>query len=358
MVEQPQQICPECHQPAQTREVGLNRRGFIRVLGGTAASLLAGGAAAPQLASAAPAAAPTPPLIPSTGPKPAEELVRELYNSLTQQQRSNVVYTWNHGQSGNQLPTRLRFFNQAFGPQVSSYTAAQRDLLQRIFRGVVSQEDGFDRFSNVLRSDNWNNSGFNGAGAAIFGNPNQGQFAWLFTAHHITLRCDGNSKPDAAFGGPMYYGHSVDGYSVRNAWNFQTKSVQTVYEGLSDAQRRRALITNGTPGENYDSVRFRAASATRPGLPITELSRTQRMQVYGVMRDLLKPFRKEESDEAMELLNRSGGLDRVSLAFYRDRGTTDNSRWHFWRLEGPGFVWNYRILPHVHCYVNVGVPRA
>ena len=30
-----------------------------------------------------------------------------------------------------------------------------------------------------------------------------------------------------------------------------------------------------------------------------------------------------------------------------------NERWHFWRLEGPGFVWNYRVLPHVHCYVNI-----
>ena len=28
-------------------------------------------------------------------------------------------------------------------------------------------------------------------------------------------------------------------------------------------------------------------------------------------------------------------------------------RWHFWRLEGPGFVWNYRVLPHVHTFVNI-----
>jgi hypothetical protein len=322
-------------------------------LGGTAASFLAGGTVEPQLANAA--AAPEPQVIPRTGPKPAEEMVRELYTSLTAQQRAQVVYPWNHGQSGSQLPTRLRFFNQAFGPTITSaLTPAQRDLSQQILRAVVSQEDGYERVNTVLRTDNWNNSGFGGAGTAIFGNPLQGQFAWLFTAHHLTLRCDGNSKPNAAFGGPMYYGHSVDGYSVRNAWNFQTKSVQTVYDALSDTQRRRAVIANGTPGENYESVRFRAANAARPGLPITELSRTQRMQVYGVMRDLLKPFRKEEGDEAMDLLARSGGLDRVSLAFYLDRGTTDNSRWHFWRLEGPGFVWNYRILPHVHCYVNIG----
>ena len=51
---------------------------------------------------------------------------------------------------------------------------------------------------------------------------------------------------------------------------------------------------------------------------------------------------------------RNGGLERIHLAFYRDNGATDNN-WHFWRLEGPGFVWNYRVLPHVHTYVNVAV---
>ena len=48
----------------------------------------------------------------------------------------------------------------------------------------------------------------------------------------------------------------------------------------------------------------------------------------------------------------------MSLAFYRDPGENDPRRWHFWRLEGPGFVWNYRVLPHVHTYVNIALrPR-
>jgi hypothetical protein len=70
------------------------------------------------------------------------------------------------------------------------------------------------------------------------------------------------------------------------------------------------------------------------------------------MRDVLSPFRREDADEVMDILRRNGGLDRIHLAFYRDRGTT-GTNWHFWRLEGPGFVWNYRVLEHVHCYVNI-----
>jgi hypothetical protein len=31
----------------------------------------------------------------------------------------------------------------------------------------------------------------------------------------------------------------------------------------------------------------------------------------------------------------------------------DGERWHFWRLEAPGFVWNFRVLPHVHTFVYI-----
>ena len=71
------------------------------------------------------------------------------------------------------------------------------------------------------------------------------------------------------------------------------------------------------------------------------------------MRTLLDPFRKEDADEVMQLVKANGGMDHVNIAFYKDDGTSDKVRWHFWRLEGPGFVWNFRPLPHVHCFVNV-----
>jgi hypothetical protein len=73
------------------------------------------------------------------------------------------------------------------------------------------------------------------------------------------------------------------------------------------------------------------------------------------MREVLSPYRREDADEAMEIVGRNGGLDRLHLAFYREANANNNERWHFWRLEGPGFVWNYRVLPHVHTYVNIGV---
>jgi hypothetical protein len=76
------------------------------------------------------------------------------------------------------------------------------------------------------------------------------------------------------------------------------------------------------------------------------------------MRGLLAPFRHEDADEAMRILGHTGGLDHLRLAFYKDHRQKDDHEWAFWRIEGPGFVWNYRILPHVHCYVNIGVNHS
>ena len=103
------------------------------------------------------------------------------------------------------------------------------------------------------------------------------------------------------------------------------------------------------------SIRFRPAGQAHPGISFGELNRGQRQLVTQVMRDVLSPFRREDTDEVMQIVRRNGGLERIHLAFYRDRGATDANRWHFWRLEGPGFVWNYRVLPHVHTYVNIAV---
>jgi hypothetical protein len=100
-------------------------------------------------------------------------------------------------------------------------------------------------------------------------------------------------------------------------------------------------------------VKFRKADEAKPGISAKELSDDQRKLIEQVMRNLLAPYRKEDADEVMDILKKNGGLEKLHLAFYRDKDAAENERWHFWRLEGPGFVWNYRVLPHVHCYVNI-----
>ena len=340
--------CPECDELVE-QDQAIDRRNFIRVLGGSAASLLAVGgvaAAAPAVLADQPAARPQ---AAANTNRPAEAMIRELYNSLTAEQRTQVVRPWNHGaENGRGIPTRLRMVNSAIGRRIGqAYTPAQRELNQRILRAIASDENGYRQLTRGGTFDG--SRSFEACGADIFGDPTNGQFAWVFTGHHITVRCDGNSEPGAAFGGPMYYGHSPDGWSRNNIFYYQTQAVMSVFEALTEAQRRVAVVT-GNPGEHEASVRFRQQ---HPGLSAGELNRSQKQLVEQVMRTIVSPFRREDADEVMAVVRRNGGLERLHLAFYRDRDSDSRTRWHFWRIEGPGFVWNYRVLPHVHTYVNI-----
>jgi hypothetical protein len=336
--------CPECEGSVQLPT--LDRRNFIRVLGGGVAALVAAGRLPGMLTAAEPTPKPA---------KPAEALIQEFYSTLTDKQKQTIALPWDHAPAKGAAATRLGMYNSPLNGQkiADIYTKPQQELIERTLRSILSGDEGFQRIS---RNGTWDNSKtLDGCGCHVFGEPVKGQkYAWLFTGHHLTLRCDGDSLEGAAWGGPMYYGHIVTGYSDKNVYYYQTKGVLEVYSTL-DAKQREKAIVDGSPGEQARSVQFRKASEARPGIALAEMSAEQRALVEKVMRNLLAPYRKEDADEVMTILKTNGGLDKLHLAYYRDDKMNDNERWHFWRLEGPGFVWNYRVLPHVHCYVNIAV---
>ncbi len=348
-------ICPDCDdlQPI-TGEVG--RRSFLRTLGGTAAALtVAGGALPSQLGSAIAAEKAAEKVVKTkAAAKPAEAMIKELFTTLSAEQKKKLVLPWNDGVGkGGGVPTRHGMYNRPLRNQriADNYTPAQQELLERTLKAICADDEGYRRIS---RDGKWDNSkSFDGCGAHIFGDPTgNNKFAWLFTGHHLTVRCDGNSEPGAAFGGPVYYGHLAHGYAGRNVFRFQTKAVETVFEALNEKQRKEAQIT-GSPGEHRKSIQFRGRGKARPGIAYADLSGDQKKVVETAMRTILSPFRKEDGDEAIAILKANGGIDKLHIAFYKDPDGDEFDKWHFWRLEGPGFVWNYRVLPHVHCYVNI-----
>jgi hypothetical protein len=337
-------VCPECAGEMDLPEVEVDRRNFIRVVGGTSAALALGGVAgtAPVQGAA----------MPARKPKPAEELVKELHSTLNDRQKKRVVLDWDDGKERGR-PTRLGMYNNAIkNIRIGGvYTKPQQELIVRILKSISSGDDGYRRIS---RGGTWDMSrSLGNCGALIFGDPTgKNKYSWVFSGHHLTVRCDGNSEEGAAFGGPMYYGHSPNGYSRSNLFNYQTRSVLSVYKALSEKQRETAVV-KGSPGEMHPSVRFKKRAAERPGILYKDLTADQQKLVEKVMRDVLSPYRKEDVDEVFDIIKKNGGMEKIKLAFYPDRRMDDDEPWHFWRLEGPGFVWNYRVLPHVHTYVNI-----
>lgn len=328
--------CADCQE--------FDRRGFLGTLaaGTLAAGVLPASARAAESAKA----------------KPAEGLIQELFATLSKEQKETIVYPWDHGADGG-VPTRLRMVNAPhFKQKIGEvYTKPQQELCKQIFQSICSGEEGYQKLSRAGRFDS--SGSFEGIGATLFGDPTDGnKYSLVFAGHHLTVRCDGNSEPGTAFGGPMYYGHSAVGYSKGNVFFYQTKSVLNVYGALDEKQRKLATVRNKMPGEQAASVKFRAAGEALPGIAFAELSADQKALVEKVMSDILLPYRKEDADEVLSLVKSNGGMDKVHLAFYADADAKENEPWHFWRLEGPGFVWNYRVLPHVHTFVHIAKQPA
>ncbi len=285
----------------------------------------------------------------------AESLVKVLYESLKPEQRSKVCYDWNHrDKKRGLLRTRVSANWQINDQEVDGdfYTADQQHLIRQIFEGIVAPE-WHANFDKQLEDDC---GGFGiEQSVAIFGQPGEGKFEFVLTGRHMTLRCDGNSAENVAFGGPIFYGHAPTGGDEEadhrgNVFWQQAVEANKVYQMLDGKQRKAAEVAR-SPRESQ--VGFAGAKGKLTGIPITELSSDQREQMQKTLEKLVEPFRQSDREEALQCLKTQGGLDACHLSFFTDRDLGKDRVWDNWRLEGPAFVWHFRGAPHVHVWVNV-----
>jgi hypothetical protein len=68
---------------------------------------------------------------------------------------------------------------------------------------------------------------------------------------------------------------------------------------------------------------------------------------------LLAPYRNEDAEEALSIMEAGGGLGQLRLAFYQQEDLGDDRIWDVWRIEGPNSVIHFRGAPHVHAYIHV-----
>ena len=232
------------------------------------------------------------------------------------------------------------------------YTKDQQAMIRQIFKGII-HPDWVSRIDKQLEDD----AGGYGEhqSIAIFGEPGSGKFEFVMTGRHMTIRCDGDSTDDVAFGGPIFYGHAADGFNEKpnhpgNVFWPQALAANKIYEMLDGKQRERALVAN-LPREQ--DVGFHGQKGGFPGIPVAEIGSDQQDELRKVLTKLVEPYRQADRDEAMACLKAQGGLEKCSLAFYKEGDIGDDKVWDCWRVEGPSFVWYFRGSPHVHVWVNV-----
>ncbi|WP_437185677.1 DUF3500 domain-containing protein [Planctomicrobium sp. SH668] len=324
--------------PGQTRcgdcNADMNRRQFLQRTSVIAASVgvfsgpLHGAFAAPSKSSR------------------AETAAAKLFETLNPAQRQEICFAFDH-------PNRTRISaNWAVSKPCiyeDFYTPEQRGLIKETFREITSEE-GFSRFNEQMEADD---GGFDRYHVGLFGDPTTDKFEWVLSGLHSTMRASGNSTPGAAFGGPIVYGHAEED-PKDNIFYYQTQKANEVFKALDANQAAQALLT-AAPAET--AVLLQGTGGAFTGLSLASLSADQQGLVREVIQVLLAPYRQEDVEEAMKLLESGGGIGALNMSFYKQGDLNSDQEWDIWRLEGPSFVAHFRGAPHVHAYLNIGTSR-
>ena len=318
----------------------LDRRSFLRQSTGIAAGLGMGSL----------------PLIGAENEKKVESetLVKTFYDSLSEEQRKAVCFPFEH-----QLREKVDNNWLITKTLVEDYSKDQQAMIKEIFMKLHSEEYAQKVYDQV----EWDSGidGFEGGSSvAIFGEPGTGKFEFVLTGRHCTRRCDGDSVEGAAFGGPLFYGHAADGFREKpdhkgNAYWYQAVRANGVYQMLDGKQRETALLGKSRGERGNKTIELSGKKVGLDGIRVGDMSGDQQEHVGKVLEDLLAPFRKKDSAEAMKLV-KAGGLEHLHLAFYQEENIGNDEVWDVWQLEGPNVICYFRGKPHVHAWMHIRKP--
>ncbi len=280
-----------------------------------------------------------------------ETLVATLYKSLTAPQRQALCFPFDD-------PLRSKVDNNwhITKERIDQFlTADQQAMVREIFDDLHSEEYRQTVYQQVVHDSG--KEGFGSSSIALFGQPGTGKFEFVLTGRHCTRRCDGDSVEGAAFGGPIFYGHAAKSFyepadHPGNVYWYQARRANEVFKMLDGKQRKLALLDEPREEKGTDTVKLTGKKTGLPGIPLTELSRDQKEHVRKVMADVLAPFRKADTDEAMKLIE-ANGFDHLHMAFYKNHDIGNDGVWDVLQIEGPAMLWYFRGEPHVHTWVHI-----
>ncbi|MEO7145308.1 MAG: DUF3500 domain-containing protein [Bryobacteraceae bacterium] len=287
---------------------------------------------------------------PKTSTASSETLVVSLHRGLSADQKAKIAFPFDH-------PLRSKVDNNwHITPEKIGefFSGDQQAMIEEIFRGL--HNPAF--IDKVMYHMNEDSGGIGNYSIALFGEPGGGAFEFVLTGRHCTARCDGDSVEGAAFGGPIFYGHQAGPTDQEkpdhpnNVYWYQAKRANEVFRALDGKQRGMALLGDPRAEKATETVALHERGEIT-GLPVSSMSPDQKDLVEKVLGDLLLPFRKKDTAEAMRYIQQSGGVGNLSMAFYKNADLGNDGVWDVWKLESPNMIWYFRGAPHVHTWVNI-----
>ena len=98
-----------------------------------------------------------------------------------------------------------------------------------------------------------------------------------------------------------------------------------VRSAVQETQREAALLSK-SPDDNAAAIRLKKNAETLPGLSVSDMTSDQVNGVKQVLEDLLMPFRNEDRNESIKLIEKAG-FDDLHLSFYNDEDIAQDGVW-------------------------------
>jgi hypothetical protein len=290
----------------------------------------------------------------------SDSLPVQLYKSLSESQKQNLCLPVDH-------PKRQYISNWWYiHPEhriPNSFTPEQQELIRKIFDSMHSPELR-DAVNNQVLIDQYGDVK-NAPSAGFFGTPEDENFEFIFTGHHVTRRCNGHFDKGKGFGGaPIFYGHYP--HPVKNGkenfnetkdhpgnpyW-YQGKLFNRFVDALDGRQQAMGLVSVEPRGEEPNAV-IKIASAKR-GLPCSELSADQKKLLLETMHGMLAMFREDDVHATIETIRKKHIVNQLQVSWYGGKYDIGSDKvWDTWQIEGPDMVWYFRGVPHIHCYFHL-----
>lgn len=313
-----------------------SRRDIFRAIGASAAS-----AAFPSL-QAAPAA------------PVADSLAMQFYKSLTEEQHAKIALPSNHEKRGYVSnwwyicpEQRLHTF----------YTKEQQDLVRQIFESL-HHPDYREKMNWQLQKDLMGQIK-NTPSVGFFGTPQDEDFEFIYTGHHVTRRTFVHPAHAAGFGGrPIFYGNFAKAFREEkdhagNPFWYQGLLFNEFVGVLDGKQREKLLVARQPRPEKPTEVITRRANDL-PGLAGADLTQDQQFRLLATMRRMLVCFRAADVEATMQILESQNLISHLFISCYGGEFDIGGDKvWDTWQIEGPDMVWYFRGYPHIHGYFHL-----
>ena len=285
-----------------------------------------------------------------------DSLPMQFYKSLTEEQHAKIVLPLDHPKRGYVSnwwyicpDQRLHTF----------YSKDQQDLVRQIFESLHHPEHR-EKMNWQVQKDLMGKIQ-NTPSVGFFGKPEDKDFEFIYTGHHVTRRCNALTDTGLGFGGrPIFYGNFAKAFREEsdhagNPFWYQGLVFNEFVTALDGKQQEKILVGREPRNESPATV-IKKQKTDLPGLSTADLSKDQQAKLLETMRRMLVCFRPDDVNATMKTIEGKKLVERLFVSCYGGKYDIGSDKvWDTWQIEGPEFVWYFRGFPHIHGYFHLPV---